>query len=363
MSMSTAIPSISVVTATRGRPEYLAQLVPNVLADRWVRHFVVAVDGEDPETMALLSSLKDRFDRLVFAQVAHGPIPHGGQLRALDHGLTLTDADVVLLLDDDVVPTPGLAAAHARVHANRSGLVVVGPMPVQLPEVRADVGSLLYARSYLRHIAAIEAGEHDVLERLWLGNVSIRRSDCLSVGLYSPDFTASYHDDQNLGLRLAEAGLVGRYAPDLVAAHQYRRCDSAFLRDARRHGAGMVHLHHVQERLGPFDPTIFTRDLPAPFAVVVRRIGSSPMALGVARALLRLAGLSGVLGWDGGRLRLAQLSRRIMSLRGATAGEPAEPPRAAEAEVAAPAPLDRPDARSRALKEAGQRHMAERVGS
>jgi len=353
MSVSTAIPSVSVITPTRGRPENLAQLVPIVLAEQSVRHFVIVVDGEDRETMALLSSLKDRFDRLVFAQV-----PPGGQLRALEHGVTLTDADVVLLLDDDVVPTPGLAAAHARVHANQSGLVVVGPMPVQLPERRVDVGSLLYACSYLRHIAAIEAGEHDVLERLWLGNVSMRRSDCLSVGLYSADFTASYHADQDLGFRLAEAGLVGRYDPSLIAAHQYRRNDSAFLRDARRHGAGLVHLHRVHERLGPFDPTIFTRDLPAPVAAAVRRIGTSPMAPGVARALLGLAGVPGVLGWDGGRVRLAQLSRRIMFFWGTTTGEGAEPPRAA-----APAPVERPDARSRAHEEAAQRLGAQRAGS
>jgi GT2 family glycosyltransferase len=353
MTTSATIPSVSVIMATRGRPENLAQLVPMVLADESVRHFVVVVDGEDDESVALLSSMRPRFDRLVFQQV-----PRSGQLPALEVGVTLTDADVVLLLDDDVVPTPGLAAAHARGHVGEHGLVLVGTMPVQLPARHADIGSLLYARSYLAHIARIEAGEHDVLDQLWLGNVSIRRSDCLSVGLYSPDFTASYHADQDLGFRLAEAGLVGRFDSSLVAAHRYRRSDPAFLHDSRRRGAGLLHLHSVHERLGPFDPTVFTRDLPAPVAAVVRRIGSSSMAPGVARVFLGLAGALGVVGWGGGRLRLAQVARRIMLFWGATAGEGAVPVSVAQRKVAAPVRRGRSYARSRARDGASQHFAA-----
>jgi GT2 family glycosyltransferase len=303
--------------ATFGRPANLAELVPAVLADQAVRHFVVVVDGEDPESASVLSLLQGRFDRLVFAQT-----PHAGQLRALETGVDLTDAEVVFLLDDDVMPTAGLAGRHARAHANDEGLVVVGTMPVELPPRRADIGSLLYARDYLGHCARIESGESQVLDNLWLGNVSIRRSDCLSVGLYSADFTASYHADQDLGFRLAEAGLVGRYDPSLVAAHRHRRSDVAFLHDARRRGASLAHLHQVHaSRLGPFDPATFTDHLPAPLRALVRRVGSRPTAPGIARALLGLAAVPRALGWDAGPVALAQLARRIAFVWGAAAGE------------------------------------------
>ena len=228
MSGPTTPPSVSVIVASRGRPENLVRLIPIVLAEGSVRHVVVVVDGEDEESMVVLSSLQPRFDRLVFAQ-----IPRSGQLQALETGVRLTDAEVVLLLDDDVIPAPGLAAAHARGHQDAHGLVLVGAMPVQLPARNPDIGSILYARDYLAHCARIETAEHDVLDQLWLGNVSLRRSDCLSLGLYSGDFTASYHADQDLGFRLAEAGLVGRYDPSLAAVHCHRRSDMAFLHDAR----------------------------------------------------------------------------------------------------------------------------------
>jgi GT2 family glycosyltransferase len=336
MNPPTKIPSVSVVAATRGRPENLAQLVPIVLADESVRHFVVVIDGDDRDSLALLSSLKAHFERLVFAQ-----IPHAGHLRALDVGVALTDAEVVLMLDDDVVPMAGLATAHARAHANESGLVLVGAMPVQLPTRRADIGSLLYARDYLAHCARIEAGEHEVLDQLWLGNVSIRRSDCLSVGLHSGRFTASYHYDQDLGFRLAGAGLVGRFDPSLGAVHRHRRTNAAFLRDARRRGAGVAHLHAVHERLGAFDPAVFTQDLPAPVATVVGHLGSSRVAPLVARALLGLAGALDSLRWESGRVVLAKLARRLMFVRGATAGEIAGPLAADANDTTAPATLGR----------------------
>jgi GT2 family glycosyltransferase len=286
-----------------------------------VRHLVVVVDGEDPESIAVLSSLQSHDDRLIFEQVAPS-----GQLHALAVGATLTDAEVVLLLDDDVFPTPGMIAGHARGHLDEQGLVLVGTMPVQLPPNNADIGSLLYARDYLNHLARIATGEHEVLEWLWLGNVSIRRADCLCVGLHSERFTASYHNDRDLGYRLAEAGLKGRYDPSLIAAHRHRRNKRAFLRDARHRGAGLVQLHAVHRHMGLFDPAVFTEGLPAPVATAVRRIGSTGAAPFVARGLLEVGSGLGALGWKTGRNNLAKLSRRLMFLWGATAGEgPVQP--------------------------------------
>jgi GT2 family glycosyltransferase len=353
MSTSTPVPSIAVVMATLGRPQNLAELVPAVLSDEAVRHFVVVVDGPDPISVAVLTSLQLRFDRLAFTQ-----IERSGHLRALDVGVGLTDADVVLLLDDDVVPTPGLAAAHARAHRDQHGLVLVGSMPVQLPEGRSDIGSLLYARDYLSHCERMESGEFEVLDNLWQGNVSIRRSDCLSVGLATCAFTASYHTDRDLGIRLADAGLTGRFDPSLVAAHRHRRSDWAFLHDARRRGAGLAKLHEVHEsRLGPFDPAVFTADLPAPLAAAARFVGSRPMAPRVARGLLGLATLPGVGRWGSGRLGLAKLARRLMLLWGATNGEGETAHGAALAKTAETAEGTDSDAPEQCV---GERQLADR---
>jgi GT2 family glycosyltransferase len=312
----TPIPTVSVVMATTGRPRNIEALVPEVLADPGVRHFVVVVDGDDPASIGALERLATHFDRLVYEQA-----PRSGQLRALELGMQRTDAEVVLLLDDDVYPSPGLATAHARRHATERGLVLAGPMPVQLPERGADIGSRLYARDYLQQVRRIEAGQSTVLDSLWLGNVSMRRADALAVGLYSANFTASYHADQDFGMRLAAAGLVGKFDPTLEAFHRHERDNRAFLRDARRRGAGLRHLHAVHRRLGPFDPSVFTRDLPYLVAVAVRLAGATRLGPLAARATLAASEGAGVLHWDSARVVLAKLARRVMLVRGTVAGE------------------------------------------
>ncbi len=316
MSASARVPSVSVVLATMGRPENLDELTSAVLADVAVRHLVVVVDGEDQASVRELERLGARHERLVFAQV-----PRAGQLRALETGLTMTDAEIVLLLDDDVFPSAGLPSAHARAHAGRDRLVMVGSMPVRLSGRRADVGSRLYARDYEGLARALGAGERGVLEHLWLGNVSIRRADALAHGLYSASFTASYHADQDLGLRLAEAGLVGRFDETLVAEHRHRRDDRSFLRDARRRGAGLRLLHALHPSLGGFDPSCFTNDLPAPLGPLVRALGATRLAPLAARALLGASRVVGGLGSDGGRVALAKVARRFMLVWGSVAGE------------------------------------------
>lgn len=319
------LPTISVVVATHNRAHYLANLVSAVMEDETVRHMVVVIDGEDAHSVETLTRLSARFRRLRFCQIAHS-----GHLRALEAGIEMTDSEVVLLLDDDVMPSPGLAAAHADRHTRHPHLVLVGAMPVQLPDRRADLGTLLYDHDYQVFCDRLTSGEIDVLTHLWMGNISVRRSHCVAVGLASPDFTASYHTDQDLGLRLAAAGLVGRYDPTLGAVHLHRRSNRAFLNDARRRGAGVVQLHATHPELGPMEPDLFTRDLPSALGRAIAAMGRLGVAYPTARAMVLAADGVGKVGAGKGRLALARVARRLMLVRGATT-------RARD--VAAPRPL------------------------
>lgn len=318
------VPTAAVVLATRGRPHLLAGLVDAVLADPGATELVVVVDGEPapPEggpspSMAALADLAATRPRLTAVAV-----PHSGHLRALEIGVARTTAEVVLLLDDDVVPTCNLATGHARRHAGRYGLVVVGSMPVALPDGRPGAGTLLYARDYDRHLANLRSGRYGVLDHLWMGNVSLRRLDAERVGLGDTAFRASYHTDRELGLRLAAAGLVGVLDEDLAAVHLHRRTTAAFLNDARRHGAGLAALHAVHgQQLGPFDPATVLRGLPPVLRSVVAEVGASDAALPVARTVAVLGEGLGRLGLTGAARGCAQLARRTMVCHGALHGE------------------------------------------
>lgn len=311
------------VVATVGRPERLAVLVDAVLADPAASELVVVVDGPDRLSLAVLESLAVTRVRL------HAfTVPRQGQLGALMAGVREATGDVVVLLDDDVLPARGTIGGHLAAHRHRAAegdpVVVVGPMPVMaVRSGRPSVATTLYAAEYAAHLRALERGEHDVLDVLWTGNLSMRRVDCLRVGLASPTFTAHYHADQDLGFRLRRAGLSGRYEPALLAAHLHERTDAQFLADARRQGEGRAALHRAHpDRLGPFTPTRLVADLRWPVKGAVRAIGGTELAEPTAKRLMRIGGTAAQVGWPGAQLALAKLARRLMQWRGATVPGP-----------------------------------------
>jgi hypothetical protein len=306
-----------VVVATMGRPERLPRLVDTVLADPGTAELIVVVDGPDERSVELLASLAAERPRLRPVAAVHR-----GQMGALDEGVRQAQSDVVVLLDDDVLPDAGTVAGHLAHHRAERGLVVAGPMPVAFPaDGRAAVATRLYALEYEAHMAAIEAGAVDLLHALWTGNVSLRTADCLAVGLASAAFPVYYHADTDLGCRLADAGLVGRYDPTLTASHLHTRSDRAFRRDAARQGEGRAALHRAHpERLGPWSPWLLVADLPPALRVAVAAAGATRAGVPLAAALMAGGRAGGRLGLDGAELSTARLARRVMQWRGAATG-------------------------------------------
>jgi GT2 family glycosyltransferase len=302
-----------------GRPERLPRLVDTVLADPGTAELVVVVDGPDERSIELLASLADERPRLRPLLVTHR-----GQMGALDEGVRHARSDVVVLIDDDVLPGPGTIAGHLAHHRNGHGLVVAGSMPVALPDdARAAVATRLYAVEYLAHMATIEDGTVDLLDGLWTGNVSLRRADCLAVGLFSPAFPVYYHADTDLGFRLADAGLVGWYDPTLTASHLHSRSDGAFRRDAARQGEGRAALHRAHpDRLGPWSPWLLVADLPPALRVPVAAAGTTRAGVPLAAGLMAGGKVCARLGLTGAELSAARVARRVMQWRGAVTGPP-----------------------------------------
>lgn len=289
-----------------------------MIADPATLELVVVVDGPDRASIAVLEDLAR--ERPLLRPV---PLAHAGHLAALEEGVRRARGEVVVLLDDDVLPAPGTIAGHAAHHRDHRGLVVAGIMPVAVsPGREPGPGTRLYAAEYDGHVAALLRGDTQLLDVLWAGNISLRRADCLRAGLRSPDFATFYHSDRDLGYRLADAGLVGRFDPLLGAVHLHERSDAAFLRDARRQGAGHRELHRVHaDRLGPFTPSQLVADLPRPLRMAVRLAGTTSAGDTVAAALMATGRLAATAGHADLQLVAARLARRVMQWRGAVAGE------------------------------------------
>jgi hypothetical protein len=235
---------VAVVIPTGGR-HTLSESVRRMLADDAVTEVVVVADRNAEEVRASLRALDD-------ARLTIVDGPGRGASWARQRGVEVTSAPVVLFLDDDVLPMPGLASAHARHHAVPDR-VVVGFMPVGDAYRRRSAPARVYGNDYLASCEEIEREPARILGDLWAGNVSLTRESVARVPLASADADVSRREDQAFGLRCARAGLTGVFDRSLEAEHQFERSLPAFLAAAAEQAAELAQLRELFPEIADHD--------------------------------------------------------------------------------------------------------------
>jgi GT2 family glycosyltransferase len=294
---------------------YAARLevtVRAILADPGVTELIIVVDGCRDGSIELLEALAGEDRRLVPMFVEHL-----GKSGAQGAGLERATSEVVLLLDQDVVPGPGLASGHARHHRTGDNLVVLGYMPTVAEKTNTSVAVLsdIYATEYEAHCHRLEAHPELVLAQLWGGNVSMRRRDCQRVSL---DFRYFGHEDQDFGIRCMKAGLNGVFDRTLYAEHRHSRDMTEFLWYSKMQGASQWQIHRDHsDMLVPYDPGSTVTGLPVPARAVVRLLSRARLGDPSAAFFATLGELLGRLGWRRGESVAYRLARRIELRTGA----------------------------------------------
>ena len=219
----------SVVIPSHGRASRLRPILEPLSADPATREVVVVAD-RDEEVAPAVAALGLPRVRVIVADA-------GNENGARQAGVEAAGSEVVVLIDDDVLPLPGLVSRHLA-HEHRRH-VVLGYMPV-------DPGRLVgarrfparaYERAYQAQAVAWEREPERILSRFWAGNFSARRDDLLALGLVNPDFRGMYFGDYDLGLRLERAGFTACFDRTAQALHLYDRDAEGYVRDSRRQGA------------------------------------------------------------------------------------------------------------------------------
>ncbi|MCL4741110.1 MAG: glycosyltransferase [Phycisphaerales bacterium] len=247
---------VSVVIPTHARPDRLAACVRALAAqtvggDRF--EVLVGIDGgeDDPRAAeAVRAALRaawphDRADRLGVV-----PLPRQGQAAVRNALLARARGETIVFLNDDVVPGPGLLAAHlaaqreARAAGRRALVVGSAPWRVHTPDRLFDrlIRETSMVFFYDRMDAMLRAGEagrdHDWgFRHAWMLNLSapaalVREAGGIAV---FPD-TYGYEDDE-LAWRLARRfGTRVLYRPEAVAVHDHRMDPEDYLRREFRLG-------------------------------------------------------------------------------------------------------------------------------
>ena len=187
-------PRVSAVVPTYNGRERLVETVPALLREPELHELIVVVDGSEDGSIELLEEMAAADERLRPLLVENG-----GDNRARQVGIEHATGDIVLFLDDDVVAHPGLVAGHARHHAARDRLVVIGYMPVATPIGPApeDVGVRLYSQYYETQCREYERRPDRILHNLWNGNVSVPRAECLALGISNPAYDTRFGSSNN----------------------------------------------------------------------------------------------------------------------------------------------------------------------
>jgi glycosyltransferase involved in cell wall biosynthesis len=227
-----ASPSVSVVIPTRNRRDQVVDLLRAL--DRQVTppsEVAVVVDGDVDGTAAAVRGLGLTIPvRLVVHVVNRGAAV------ARNSGVEASTGEILLFLDDDVIPVDAdLVAEHAAAHrAHGSPVTVVGPC---LPgDVSAERPFLLGVRNWwVDHVGRLSTGQPLSFTDLGTGNFSIARASLEAVGGFRE---LPRREDWELGYRLqrSDIGLVA--APAAAVLHPIDVELDGLLHDRIEEGAG-----------------------------------------------------------------------------------------------------------------------------
>jgi GT2 family glycosyltransferase len=216
-----------------------------------------------------------------------------GAAAARNLGAAEASRDILLFLDDDLVPKPDLIERHLEAHGERPGGIVVGH---SAPRTRSrnlvSRGSAVWWEDDFRDRAdAITTTFVD----LFSGNMSIERETFTRLGGFDRGFGQLRREDWEFGVRALEAGLRIEYEPSAWADHELTLTVETVLRAAQLEGEGDALLAERHPRTRPTlrRPPYRRRRL---VAMKLLRAGGAP-AQGLVVAVL--AGLErlGALRW------------------------------------------------------------------
>jgi glycosyltransferase involved in cell wall biosynthesis len=272
-------PTISVIVPTYNRSASLKRTLNALCLQTYpLRDFEVIVisDGCTDETSAAVRSYDAPF-------TLHFVEQHNrGASTARNSGAEYAKAPVLLFVDDDVEPMPGLLAAHVRAHHGKQHQVVIGPYP------GASVSALDFAglerrawwdETFTRMRAP---GHRFMFTDLVGGNFSIEKELFAQVGRFDPTFGC--HEDSELGMRLIMRTAEFNFAPEASAYHHEERTLARSFDRKREEGGTDVRIARLYPDLLSVLPLGYYRAVTCKFSRILRNLAFTLPQVGDAVA-------------------------------------------------------------------------------
>jgi GT2 family glycosyltransferase len=208
-----AAPRFSVVIPTHNRRSAVTRLLVALRKQDPVPggfEAIVVADGCTDGTVETLRGRDTGFRCVVLEQ------PPSGPAAARNRGAADATGDILLFLDDDVEPRPGVLRAHAAFHAEVADGIGIGYLE---PAVTASGFFGVILRGWWESMfeEARRPGHRYLYSDVLTGHCSIERRAFERLGGF--DATLRSHEDYELGYRAIVAGMNLRFIPEAIAVH------------------------------------------------------------------------------------------------------------------------------------------------
>jgi GT2 family glycosyltransferase len=213
------MPNVSVVIPTHNRIEQLKRVLTALECQDYALddfEVIVISDGSSDGTDEYLRALNTPLHLHAVAQ------PNQGVAAARNSGVRHATGEIVLFVDDDVVPVPQLITEHMRTHsAHADHVIVLGPMLT--PEGFHMSRWVRWEQAMLtKQYEAMRDGKYAPSARqFYTGNTSLARAYLLATGGFDENFRRA--EDVELAYRLAERGLQFVFNHNAIGYHYAER--------------------------------------------------------------------------------------------------------------------------------------------
>ena len=171
---------------------------------------IVVDDGSFDGTDEFLQTYKSPF-RLV--KVIHNE--NKGSAVSRNDGIKKANNDIILFLDDDLIPASGILFNHVKNHRNKNCAVI---------------GNILYRETFktrwvsrylsTRGVHKIKRGEKIPFKCFWTSNASIRKEHLVKVRFFDEAFKIAGGEDTEIAYRLEKAGTEFIYEENAICCHR-----------------------------------------------------------------------------------------------------------------------------------------------
>jgi len=220
--MNLEFPKVSLVIPTIGRGGLLLKTLSYFLLSDYHDFEIVVVDQTpDPDDSVIKYMLKNR-DKIKYIHIDKPGLPN-----ARNVGISEAQGDIIVFVDDDVIPISGLISAHVDAYKGRAGGNVVSVAgrvlpPGELPQ-NVEKNPKKIAKIKCLGLLIYDNFDSDVPSPAHHArgcNVSFKREFLIEAGGFDTGFGGSAHmEETDISLRVRKLGYEMVFSPEASLVH------------------------------------------------------------------------------------------------------------------------------------------------